>query len=84
MKKMEEWVLKYFCAVYNVNKEFMNITWIIKKNDAQTHINIDFSFYFSSVERRIYSAGKTFLCFVAFLICIQPLLLCYFGECFAW
>lgn len=39
-------------------------------------------FIFSSIERRIFSAGKTFLCFVVFLICIQPLLLCYFGKRF--
>lgn len=35
---------------------------------------------FSSIERRIYSCGKTFLCFIVFLICSQPLVLCYFGE----
>lgn len=43
-----------------------------------------FSTNFSSVERRIYSAGKTFLCFVVFLIFIQPLFLCYFGNLIDW
>lgn len=41
-----------------------------------------FQKFCSSVERRILSAGKTCLCFVVFLICIQPLLFCYFGKLF--
>lgn len=34
----------------------------------------------SLAEQRIYSIGKTILCFIIFLICIQPLLLCYLRE----
>lgn len=56
------------------------IRFIINKDLCYLNSNVSFS----SAERRIYSAGKTFLCFIVFLICIQPLLLCCFGEFFFW
>lgn len=59
--------------------------WVIVKVFKNLWISFEMPFSSplfpcSSIERRIYSFGKTSLCFVVFLIGIQPLFLCYFGK----